>query len=188
MSCIYGLQTIHGTWVSVDACGLPSVALWYKPAIVWRLGPRCRVLRYQRRDQVWLLSPTLYLFLNFFLSDVDDVLQTQTLYTWCYPKVHIYADEYFGVTGNAVDCQIMIETCRSHSLKWRWGPNLGVDKTRTVIFEPKNALVTANVLVMWDNKVINVQITYRLLGSTFSSSCKWDAHLAKLRISARGKE
>ena len=143
--------------------------------------------RFQGIDQGCLLSPTLYLvFINDLLSDVDNVLQSTT-------PVHptftqgAYADDYFGLTGNAGDCQIMADTCRSHSLKWRWVPNLGVDKTAIVVFEPKNAPVTANAPVMWGNKVIAVQNTYRLLGVTFSSSGKWDAHLALLHINARGR-
>ena len=119
-------------------------------------------------------------------SEVGNVLQSTT-------PVHptftqgAYADDYLGLTGTAGDCQIMADACRSQSLKWRWVPNLGVDKTAIVVFEPKIAPVTANVSVMWDNKVITVQNTYRLLGVTFSSSGKWDAHLAKLHINAKGR-
>ena len=82
----------------------------------------------------------------------------------------------------------MADACRSHSLKWRWVPNLGIDKIAIVVFGPKNAPVTANVpVIMWGNRVITVQNTYRLLGVTFSSSGKWDAHLAKFHINARGR-
>ena len=42
----------------------------------------------------------------------------------------------------------MADACRSHSLKWRWVPNLGIDKIAIVVFGPKNAPVTANVPVI----------------------------------------
>ena len=93
--------------------------------------------------------------INDLLSDVDDVLQNTIAVHSTFTQ-GAYADDYFGVTGNAGDCQIMADACRSHSLKWRRVPNLGVDKTAIVVFKPMNAPV------MWGNKVITIQNTYRL--------------------------
>ena len=98
-----------------------------------------------------------------------------------YPRCIPYADDYFVLTGNAGDCQIMADTCRSQSLKWRCVSNLGVEKKNAIAdFEPKMA---PNVPVMWGNKIITVQNNYRSLRVTFSSSGKWDAYLTKFHIS-----
>ena len=143
--------------------------------------------RFKGIDQGCMLSPTLYLvFINDLLSEVDSALDHTNPVHPAFTQ-GAYADDYFCLSGNASSCQLMADACRSHSLKWRWVPNLGKDKTAVVIFRPRSNPASADTPIMWGTTVIGGQSTYRLLGITLSSTGTWDAHLEKLLVSSTAR-
>ena len=136
--------------------------------------------REQGIDQGCLLSTSLYsVFIDDLASDVSLALQAHT------PEAPVfqqgkYADDYNNCTANAEECQTAVNACYAHTQKWRWQANLGKNKTAVVIFGTPSALSRADPPIMWGDKPVLQQESYRLLGVLLSASGTWDEHLADL--------
>ena len=136
--------------------------------------------REQGIDQGCLLSTSLYaVFIDDLASDVSLALVARSSVP---PVVQQgkYADDYNNCTENAEACQTAVSACYAHTLKWRWQANLGKNKTAVVVFGNPSALPRADPPIMWGDKAILEQTSYRLLGVLLSASGTWDEHLADL--------
>ena len=143
--------------------------------------------REQGIDQGCLLSTSLYaVFIDDLASDVSLALRARSPVPPVLQQGK-YADDYNNCTGTADECQTAVNACYAHTLKWRWQANLGKKKTAIVVFGKPSALSSTDPPIMWGDKPIPQQDSYRLLGVLLHASGTWAEHLADLlqRVTSR---